>query len=136
MGTHFKSCWTKMNRSPLHYANPTTVKPLLSSHASTLGARGFSCAVSGFSQVLKRDLREKPCGFVARVIGLWPNMCRPVADETKFPFACEKKPLVPRVAVWSINFPKFSSHIYWKLTSIQWSPLLSRHGHHLDFPNG
>ena len=26
----------------------------------TLGARGFSCAVSGFGQVLKNDPREKP----------------------------------------------------------------------------
>ena len=26
----------------------------------TLGARGFSCMVSGFSQVLKSDLLEKP----------------------------------------------------------------------------
>ena len=26
----------------------------------TLGARGFSCAVSGFGQVLKSDPREKP----------------------------------------------------------------------------
>ena len=33
---------------------------------STLGARGFSCAVSGFDQVLKSDLR----GFAARVFGL------------------------------------------------------------------
>ena len=28
----------------------------------TLGARGFSCAVSGFRQVLKSDAREKPLG--------------------------------------------------------------------------
>ena len=27
---------------------------------STLDARGFSCAVSGFGQVLKSDPREKP----------------------------------------------------------------------------
>ena len=27
----------------------------------TLGARGFSCAVSGFGQVLKSDTREAPC---------------------------------------------------------------------------
>ena len=33
---------------------------------SILGARGFSCAVSGFGQVLKSDLR----GFAARVFGL------------------------------------------------------------------
>ena len=50
---------------------------------ATLGARGFSCAVSGFA---------------ARVFGLRPNTCRPVADEMKLPVAREKKPLVPRVA--------------------------------------
>ena len=57
---------------------------------STLRARGFSCAVSGFGQVLKSD-------FAARVFGVRPNTCRPVADETKLPDAREKKPLVPRV---------------------------------------
>ena len=31
-----------------------------SCHDITLGARGFSCAVSGFGQVLKSDPREKP----------------------------------------------------------------------------
>ena len=50
-----------------------------------LGARGFSCALSGFGQVLKSDPR------------LRSNTCRPVADETKLPVAREKKPLVPRV---------------------------------------
>ena len=45
--------------------------------SSTLGARGFSCAVSSFGQVLK---------------SLWPNTCRPAADETKLLVAREKKP--------------------------------------------
>ena len=36
---------------------------------STLGARGFSWAVSGFGQVLKSD----PRGFAARVFGLRPT---------------------------------------------------------------
>ena len=36
---------------------------------STLGARGFSCAVSGFGQALKSDRR----GFAARVFGLRPT---------------------------------------------------------------
>ena len=36
---------------------------------STLGARGFSCAVSGFGQALKSD----PRGFAARVFGLRPT---------------------------------------------------------------
>ena len=31
-----------------------------STHEATLGARDFSCAVSGFGQVLKSDPREKP----------------------------------------------------------------------------
>ena len=35
----------------------------------TLRARGFSCAVSGFGQVLKSDPR------FARVFGLWPKTC-------------------------------------------------------------
>ena len=59
----------------------------------TLGARGFSCAVSGFDQVLKSD----PRGFATRVFDLRPNTCRPAADETKLPVAREKKPQVPRV---------------------------------------
>ena len=40
----------------------------------TLGARGFSCAVSGFGQVLKS-------GFPARVFCQRPKTCRPEADE-------------------------------------------------------
>ena len=63
----------------------------------TLGARGFSCAVSGFGKVLKSYPRVFPRGFAARVIGLRPNTCRPAVDETKLPDAREKKPLVPRV---------------------------------------
>ena len=58
-------------------------------------------AVSGFGQVLKSDPREKPevfsRDFAARVFGLWPNTCRPSADEAKVPDAREKKPVVPRV---------------------------------------
>ena len=49
----------------------------------TLGARDFSCAVSGFGQVLKSDPR-----FAARVFGLRP---------TKLLVTREKKSLVPRV---------------------------------------
>ena len=37
-------------------------------HDRTLGARDFSCAVSGFGQVLKSDPREK-----LRRSCLWPN---------------------------------------------------------------
>ena len=43
---------------------------------TTLGSRGFSCAVSGFDQVLESDPR-----FAARVFCLRPKTCRPVADE-------------------------------------------------------
>ena len=50
----------------------------------TLGARGFSCAVSGFGQALKSNLREN----VRTRVGLRP--CRS-------PFTREKNPLVPRV---------------------------------------
>ena len=64
---------------------------------STLCARDFSCAVSGFGQVLKSDLREKL--FLAasllvssaegrRFVGLRP---------TKLLLTREKKSLVPRV---------------------------------------
>ena len=70
--------------------NAQSLKPV--TLLSTLGARGFSCAVSGFGQVLKSDPR-----FAARVFGLRPNTCRSAADETKLPVAHEKKPLVPRV---------------------------------------
>ena len=51
----------------------------LSWESNTLGTRGFSCAVSGFRQVLKSDPREK--FFFSRVFGLWPKTCRPAADE-------------------------------------------------------
>jgi len=57
-----------------------------------LGARGFSCAVSGFSQVLKSD-RVSP--LVSSAFG--QTRGGPAADETKLPVAGEKKPLVPRV---------------------------------------
>ena len=59
----------------------------LSWESNTLGARGFSCAVSGFRQVLKSDPREK-LFFFRRGIGLRPM---------KLLVAREKKPLVPRV---------------------------------------
>ena len=55
---------------------------------STLGARGFSCAIFGFGQVLKS-------GFAARVFGVRPNTCRLTADETKLPDAREKNPSYP-----------------------------------------
>ena len=58
----------------------------------TLGARDFSCAVSGFGQVLKT--------------------CQPAANtQRKLLVACEKKPLVPRVnTVLSYSFipPNFT----------------------------
>ena len=52
----------------------------------TLGARGFSCAVSGFGQVLKSNLREN----VRTRVGLRPT-------KRSSPFTREKFPLVPRV---------------------------------------
>ena len=52
----------------------------LSWESNTLGARGFSYAVSGFRQVLKSDPREK-LFFFSRVFGLWPKTYRPTADE-------------------------------------------------------
>ena len=45
-----------------------------------LDARGFSCADSGFGQVLKSEHEHAQ------------------ADETKLPVAREKKPLVPRAS--------------------------------------
>ena len=44
----------------------------------TLGARDFSCAVSGFGQVLKVT-RAKT--FAAGVFGRTPKTCRPAVDE-------------------------------------------------------
>ena len=49
----------------------------LSWESNTLGARGFSCAVSGFRQ---SDPREK-LFFFPHVFGLWPKTYRPTADE-------------------------------------------------------
>ena len=72
---------------------------VLNNGFSTLLATDFSCAVSGFSRVLKSD----PRGFAARVFGLRPNTCRSVADETKLPVAHEKKPPVPRVRFFRIS---------------------------------
>ena len=68
-----------------------------SPNPATLGARGFSCAVSGFGQVLKSDPRENfflatsplvSSAFGRRRVGLRP---------TKVLVTREKKPLVPRV---------------------------------------
>ena len=47
----------------------------------TLGARGFSCAVSGFGLVLKSDPREK----------LRRSCLRPAADKTKLPVRTREK---------------------------------------------
>ena len=47
----------------------------------TLGARGFSCAVSGFGLVLKSDPREK----------LRRSRLRPAADETKLSVRTREK---------------------------------------------
>ena len=61
----------------------------------TLGARDFSCAVSGFGEVLRSDPREKlfSRGVAARVFGRRPR--RP----TKLLVTREKKSLVPRVRI-------------------------------------
>ena len=96
----------------MHCANPTTVKPLLSSHTSTLGARGFSCAVSGFSQVLKRDLREKPCGFVARVN-------RPLTEHVS---ACGRRNEVPLRMREKTSGTQGSSHL---LISLNFLPIFT-----------
>ena len=63
--------------------------PILAIHlkqmtGTTLGARDFSSAVSGFCEVFSR-------GF-----GLGPKMCRPSAD-TENSRRTREKPLVPRV---------------------------------------
>ena len=67
----------------------------LSWESNTLGAKGFSCAVSGFGQVLKSDPREKLFFFslVSSVFGRRRVGLRP----TKLLVAREKKPLVRRV---------------------------------------
>ena len=70
--------------------------PLVRGRASvTLGARDFSCAVSGFGQVLKSDRREKlfSLGFAARVFGRRPR--RP----KKLLVTREKKSMVHRVRI-------------------------------------
>ena len=55
---------------------------------TTLGAGDFSCAVSGFGQVLKSDPREKPNSEDVSACGGRP---------TKLLVTPEKKSLVPRV---------------------------------------
>ena len=47
---------------------------LVSKTIPTLGARGFSCAVSGFGQVLKVTR-------AARLFSLWTKTCRSTTDE-------------------------------------------------------
>ena len=53
------------------------LRPHSSSHNCTLGSRGFSCAVSGFGQVLKKlfSRLRRSC--------LRPKTCCPVADEAR-----------------------------------------------------
>ena len=94
-------CWNGLI-SPVYFspksrclANSLIQLPL----SFSLGARGFSCAVSGFGQVSKSDPREK---LRARVFGLRPNTCRPAADETNLSVAHERKPLVPRVLIFQL----------------------------------
>ena len=85
--TETRSLWSRFQ----NYLNTI----FLLEHLTTLGARGFSCANSGFGQVLKSDSREK----------LRRSCLRPSADETKLPVAREKKPLVPRVASYQLVTP-------------------------------
>ena len=60
---------------------------------------------------------RRPCrwsrarAFLSRVFGLRPNTCRPAADQSKIPVARKKKPLVPRVLLWELNYI-FMYHIY------------------------
>ena len=63
----------------------------------TLGARDFSCAVSGFVQVLK---------------SLRPKTCRLAADEAPR-HKREKKYLVPRVNESSFLIISLSINLYW-----------------------
>ena len=65
--------------------------PFTKTHrATTLGARDFSSAVSGFSQVF--IVTRAKSGF-----GLRPKMCRPSAN-TPNSHRTREKPLVPRVS--------------------------------------
>ena len=52
------------------------VKPAEGYDLFTLGSRGFSCAVSGFGQVLKSDPREKPLDQSAIPL-IAPSQLRP-----------------------------------------------------------
>ena len=68
-----------------------TAVPFTKMHrATTLGARDFSSAVSGFSQVF--IVTRAKSGF-----GLRPKMCRPSAN-TANSHRTREKPLVPRVS--------------------------------------
>ena len=50
----FRGSCTRGNSSKQNYENNSCRQ------FATLGARGFSCAVSSFGQILKSDPREKP----------------------------------------------------------------------------
>ena len=63
-----------------------------------------------FLSSLKSDPREN----------LRPNTCRPVADETKLPVACEKKPLVPRVPHSINNWKKRQTPSFDKDSVMAW----------------
>ena len=69
--------------------------------SNTLGARGFSCAVSGFGQVLKSDPREKLVARVSSAFGRTRVGLRPTKRSS--PSHARKKPLVPRVRVQQIG---------------------------------
>ena len=68
----------------------------------TLGARGFSCAVSGFGQVLKSDPRSR---FSLRPSAEHVSAC---GRRNEAPRRTGKKPLVPRVTLprFFANFEK------------------------------
>ena len=106
INTQMSNCWitTTLYKHPARHCISLRSRSFFASSSNvlahkrpfyTLGARGFSCAVSGFGQVLKSDPRRRSC-------------LRPSADETKLPVAREKKPLVPRVTLLRFfsNFEK------------------------------
>ena len=63
----------------------------------TLGARDFSCAVSGFCQVLKSDSREKFFLAASPLVSSAEGWRRVGLRPTKLLVTREKKSLVPRV---------------------------------------